>query len=116
MKRKRKTHKSPPKRKADLHRSLEQLLQQIVPDYVQRLASAEAKAERLGKELITLKVRLAGLLSKDQIEAAKVCGCAPEIYAIECIDIWKEKIFPSFPEEIRPLSDLRQNSDYLKSL
>ena len=83
MKHKRKTRKSSTKRKANLHRSLEQLLQQIVPDYVQRLASAEAKADRLGTELVMLKARLAGLLSKDQTEAAKVCGCAPEVYAIE---------------------------------
>ena len=109
MKRKKHARKRA-RRKVDITKSLEQLLRQIVPDFTMRLATAEQRAERTEIELTTLKQKLVGLLSKDQLEAAKICGCAPEVYAIECIEIWKEKIFPSFPKGIRPLAGLQENT------
>ena len=109
MKHRRSARKKRARPESDLVQALKRLLQQIVPDYVQRLASAEHRAERSEEELTVLRGKLAGLLSKDQLDAATVCGVTPEMYAIECIEIWKEKIFPSFPAEIRPLSELKGN-------
>ena len=109
MKHRRKARKTRARPESGLMQSHEGLLQQIVPDFTKRLSSAEQRAERSEVELATLRARLVGLLSLDQLEAAKICGCPPQVYAIECIELWKEKIFPSFPKEIRPLSELKGN-------
>ena len=109
MKRKPKARKKRARPASRLMHSLECLLNQIVPDFTERLASAEHRAKRSEEELTTLRGKLAGLLNKDQLDAAKICGVTPEMYAVECIEIWKERIFPSFPAEIRPLSELKGN-------
>ena len=87
---------------------LESFFDQIAPALVERLTFAEAKSAQLEQELFLLKGKLVKLLSLDQLEAAEVCGCPPEVYAIKCIELWKEKIFPSFPANIRPLSALKE--------
>lgn len=107
MKVRRRRNKSRAQARKDTIQSLESLLKQIVPDFSIRLGQAERRAKEAEESLALLKKRLTQLLSPDQIEAARVCGCSPEIYAIECIEIWKAKIFPSFPTEIQPFQALR---------
>lgn len=97
-------------KKVSSQQTLEKLLSQIVPDYTQRLYLAETKAAQLEEAHTLLKNRLVKLLSVDQMEAARICGCPPEIYAIECIDLWKEKIFPSFARDIRSFPELKSGA------
>ena len=110
MKRKKKTNSTRAKARRDTIKSLEGLLKQIVPDFSIRLGVAERRAAVAEEALESLKKRLIQLLSPDQREAARICGCPPEVYAIECIQIWKEKIFPSFPNIIKPLHYLQENN------
>ena len=87
---------------------LETFFDTIAPDLVRRLTVAEAKAAHLEEDLAFLRGKLTGLLNKDQLDAARVCGCRPEVYAIECINLWKEKIFPGFPSYVHNLAELKQ--------
>lgn len=96
-----------PNRTAEVMVRVEAFLDKIAPDVVKRLASAEARANHAETELQWLRSRLVGLLSPNQIEAAKICSMAPEHYAIEHIQLWKERIFAGVPVGILPLSTLK---------
>lgn len=56
------------------------------------------------KQYEDLKDKVVSLLNKDQIEAARICGCPPEVYCLEWIDIILKddlkKYTPSFGEGI----------------
>lgn len=67
---------------------------QISGDSVRLIADAQERARYDRAALDRLNGRLVGLLSADQIEAARISGCDPAIYAIEWIEIWREKMFP----------------------
>ena len=110
MKKPKKRNRARVQQRKDTIKSLEGLLKQIVPDFSIRLGQAERRAVVAEEALGLLKKRLTQLLSPDQLEAARVCGCSPEVYAIECIEIWKGKVFPSFPNNIRPLHGLQGDS------
>jgi hypothetical protein len=76
------------------------LLQQEVYRSSHRASKAEG-------ELALIKSRLVRLLSDDQLEAAKTCGISPSLYALECIDLYKERMFPQLPRNMRPLAALQ---------
>lgn len=78
------------------------------PLLAQLLKEAEmraAKAEQLYNELAR---KLSGLLEPDQLDAARISGCAPELYAIEWIELQKERLFPSPSTLYQPFSELRK--------
>lgn len=86
---------------------LAQFLDTIAPYLVERLTQAEMDCAHYQQELKQLQGRLASMLSPDQKEAAVVCGVSPELYAIECIELYKEKFFPQMPIKLRPLAELK---------
>lgn len=88
---------------------VEAFLSKIAPDVVKRLASAEMRAAKAESELAFLRGSLVRLLTSDQLEAARTCGIAPEMYAIEYIDLWKERMFLECPVGIRSLTELKQD-------
>ena len=92
---------------AVLVKQMERFFDEIAPDLVKRLTSAETRASHAETELARLQLRLTTLLNKEQLEAVKICGTTPEDYAIECIELYKEKFFPHFAPDIRPLAALR---------
>lgn len=64
---------------------------------------AEHRAMAAERELAEFRAKLVRLLSQDQLDAAKVCGVTPEFYAMECIELYKEKFFPYLAPAMRPL-------------
>ena len=101
------TKKKRERKRLSTTKRLEELLSTIVPDYTQRLVQAEALCTKTQEELRVLKDKLTSLLNDDQLEAAQICGCPPEVYAIEFVQLWKEKIFPSFPDHVKPFPELK---------
>lgn len=83
--------------------SIDGKLDKYGPSAILRLNAAQMERDEYKRQLEFLKAKLAGLLSPDQVEAAKICGCRPEMYAIEVIDMYKEKFFPHFDSEITNL-------------
>jgi hypothetical protein len=55
-----------------------------------------------------LRDKLVALLLPEQIEAARICGCAPEIYALEWIDICKKKVQETTPAFLGNALSLRE--------
>ena len=68
-----------------------------LPEIMHRMRAAEERASVSEAKLSYLKDKLINLLNADQLEAARVCGCDPEIYALEWIDIWRKQIMASAP-------------------
>ena len=91
--------------------ALDRFCSLVAPEFTARLAHAEAEAYKAKYELAFLRSKLAGLLSRDQIEAARIAGCAPEIYALEWIEIQKEHLaIPAFCGTYTSLADLRNET------
>ena len=95
-----------PSRSAEVMSRVESFLDMIAPDVVKRLTDAEMRASHAESQLALLQSRLVSLLSADQIEAARVCGITPELYTIEYILLWKERMFKDIPVGIVPLNQL----------
>jgi hypothetical protein len=55
------------------------------------LVDLELRCLRIEKSYEELRNKLVKLLSKEQIDAAKTCGVTPEVYALEWIEIYKDK-------------------------
>lgn len=70
---------------------------------LQDMYRAEHRAMKAERELAEISAKLVRLLSPDQLDAAKVCGVTPEFYALECIELYKEKFFPHMRPADRPL-------------
>lgn len=64
---------------------------------------AEHRAMTAERQLADIREKLSRLLSPDQLDAAKTCGVTPEFYALECIELYKEKFFPHMRKSERPL-------------
>lgn len=60
--------------------------EKTINDKVQ-LLYIENRALLIEKQYNELKNRLVSLLLPEQIEAAKICGITPELYALEWIDL-----------------------------
>jgi hypothetical protein len=75
-----------------------------------RLNAAEIERDQYLKELTFLRKKLTSLLTKDQLEAARICCVTPEMYAIELIDLWRHKQFPSFTPDIQHYGALTGNT------
>ena len=78
-----------------------------VPLLAQMLKDAEMRAEAATQKYNELSRKLVGLLTADQLDAARVCGVTPEFYAIEFIELAKNRLFPKFESAIRNFSQLR---------
>lgn len=64
-----------------------------------RVIDLERRYLLLERDYDDLKKRLVSLLLPEQIDAARTCGCTPEVYALEWIQLYKEglrKYAPSF--------------------
>lgn len=70
---------------------------------LQDMYRAELRAMTAERELAEIRRKIVSLLNPDQLEAAKTCGVTPEFYALECIELYKDKFFPDMPAELRPL-------------
>lgn len=53
------------------------------------------RTEEIQRKYNELSDKLIGLLTPDQVEAARIAGCDPATYAIEWIELQKARIFPS---------------------
>ena len=87
--------------------SLESFLATIAPDVVRRLTSAERRADEAERKYGIIRDKLVSLMSPDQIDAAKIAGCSPEVYALEYLELWKDHLFPRTAGAFRPLSALK---------
>ena len=72
-----------------------------------KLNAAEMERDQARKDFDFVKFKLTRLLNEDQLDAAKTCGIEPWMYAIECIELYKEKFFPQMPSHLRPLMELK---------
>ena len=88
-------------RPSDVLVRVEAFLDKIAPDVVKRLSAAETHAARAEEQLSRLRERLIAHLTPEQIEVANFCKMAPEFYAMELIDLYREGRMPSLYE--RPL-------------
>lgn len=70
---------------------------------LQDMYRAEHRAMVAERDLAAVRGKLVRLLSPDQLDAAKTCGVTPEFYALECIELYKERFFPHMRRELRPL-------------
>ncbi len=70
---------------------------------LQDMYRAEHRAMTAERDLAVIREKLVRLLSPDQLDAAKTCGVTPEFYALECIELYKEKFFPHMRKSERPL-------------
>ncbi len=97
-------------RKNETLDTLQRFLDKVVPDYTKRLQRAEAIALSKENELAFLKDKLAGLLTVEQFEAAKICQMEPALYALNWIELQTEGKMgfqaPSFPKYVRNLATL----------
>ena len=82
------------------------LMDNITKDYKERISLAEGRASKAEVGLSYLKEKLTSFLTPDQIAAAEICGCSPEVYAIEFIELWKERMWPKFGTTSHPFSAL----------
>lgn len=109
-----KVKKAKPRRpnQIELLGRIETFLSMIAPDVVKRLTEAEMRANQAESDLAFVRDRLVALLSEDQLEAAKISGMTPEIYALACIDLWKDgRISKSvFELKLEPLSVVRYST------
>jgi hypothetical protein len=103
-----------PNRSAEVLTRVEAFLDKIAPDVVKRLTDAEMRANQNEKDLAFIRYKLASLLSQDQLESANICGMSPEIYALNCIELWKDgKIGRSvFEIKLKPLSEVKLTGPY----
>ena len=81
-------------------------------EVLRRLVATERRAEYAEKELLTLKDTLTSMLLPEQVEAARIAGCAPHIYALEWIKLWAQSSewnakIPSFSANVENLKTLR---------
>ena len=96
------------RKKPSLHNDLELAIKvlgdrKIISDLEQRCLQVE-------KDYMELRRRVVSFLLPEQIEAAKICGCTPEVYALEWFQICKESMrehVPSFANYAESLSSLK---------
>lgn len=84
----------------------------IAPDLVERLTSSENAANRANQRLAFIEGKLVGLLSKEQQEAAKICGISESDYALNLIELHKEKFFFEPIADYMSLTKLRSGGHY----
>jgi hypothetical protein len=71
----------------------ESFFDNTLPRLVESIIQGRSGQERAEAELRRLQDRLVGILSKDQLEMAMSIGVTPANYAIEFVEIWKEKMW-----------------------
>ena len=87
--------------------SVEKSIEERLGD-VKYLVEIERRYLALEREHAELKQKLTNLLLPEQIDAAKTCGVTPEFYALEWIDICKDKLrtyTPGFSDNVRNFND-----------
>jgi hypothetical protein len=96
-------------------KALKLFLDKVSPDFTKRLQLAEASASKKSQELRFIENKLEGLLTEEQIEAAKLCNMTPAIYALNWIELMQEgKMFErlsaptlKFPAYVRNFPELK---------
>lgn len=98
----------------DAERSLRDKIQSVEASIDDRISDIKYLVElerrylSLEREHAELKSKLINLLLPEQIDAAKTCGVSPEFYALEWIDICKDKLrayTPGFSDNVRNFND-----------
>lgn len=75
------------------------------------IADLEQRCLYVENQYYQLRKRLIDLLLPEQIEAAKICGCSPEMYALEWIEIYKTSLratAPAYSKDIQSFSEMRR--------
>ena len=77
----------------------------IITDLEQRCLSVE-------RDYAELRRRIVSFLLPEQIEAAKVCGCTPEVYALEWFEICKQTMRDHTPSFANYINDFKTTRGY----
>ena len=73
----------------------------------------EHRCLSLEKDYTTLRQKLVALLLPEQIDAAKTCGVTPEVYALEWIQLYKDKLrekAPAYTEYVQGIRSFDNGS------
>ena len=62
----------------------------------------------LERDYADLRSRLVNLLLPEQIDAARICGVTPEVYALEWIDLLKDRLRTYAPGYFYPVQNLKE--------
>ena len=84
--------------------------QLVINNLQQQLIDMKRQSLIVQKDYDDLRLRIVKFLLPEQIEAAKVCGCTPEVYALEWFEICKQTMrdhTPSFANFTQPLKTMR---------
>ena len=96
-------------RKKPAKRSLKdevRLTQQALCDRLY-VVDLERRCLQVERDYADLRERLVNLLRPEQIDAAKTCGITPEVYALEWIDLCKDKLRQYAPGHADYIGGLR---------
>jgi hypothetical protein len=93
MLRKRRTNsRAKPSSSSLLLASIDSKLEKMGPKLLRELRIAEMERDEAVKNLKYLNEKLTNFLTPDQVDAALTCGISTSDYAINFIDLWREKI------------------------
>lgn len=95
------------KKKPSLHDDLQLAIQSLNDRKV--ICDLEQRCLQVERDYNELRRRIISFLLPEQIEAAKVCGCTPEVYALEWFEICKKSMreqIPSFANYAEGLHNL----------
>lgn len=100
------------KKKVDTLATLQRFLDNVAPDFTKRLKLAEDTARKSTEELEFMRGKLIGLLTPEQLEMAQFCKVAPEVYALNWIELQQEGEIGfaaqrGFPAHVRTLKELK---------
>jgi len=84
-------------------------LAEMLRDAEARAASAESKFKFISDKLV-------GLMTPDQMEHAKIAGCAPEVYAIEMLQLYRDKFFDTFQSQHWPAVTVERTASRFEPL
>lgn len=87
------------------YRSVEGQLQPLV---AQLLKESEMRGAEYKRRYDFLCNKLVPLLTEDQVEHARIAGCAPEVYAVEMLQLYREKFFNTFQSSLWPAVRVNQ--------
>lgn len=105
MAKKRIATKKAPAIKRDSLQRLDDFLNSVAPGFIGKLNTAEMRATHAEGALRLMQSRLVSILTKDQLEFAKISGISPELYALEFIELWKNRMLQDMNLLLVPLSN-----------
>jgi hypothetical protein len=92
------------RKRRSLHDDLELAIRALNDQKV--INDLERRCIQVERDYTELRKRIISFLSNDQIDAAKTCGCTPEVYALEWFEICRQTMrdhTPSFANINQPL-------------